>query len=98
MIYIVEDDENIRELESFALSNSGYEVKAFADSTEFFAALDERVPELIILDIMLPGVSGLSILETVRSTESISNIPVILVTAKTTELERVKGLNMEVGS
>lgn len=93
MIYIVEDDENIREMESYALRNSGYDVEGFPSAKEFFAALDV-IPELVLLDIMLPGDDGLSILKKLRSSERTAHIPVILVTAKTTELDKVRGLDM----
>ena len=63
MIYIVEDDVDIRELESYALKNSGYEVMAFEDSTEFYDACESNIPSLILLDIMLPKEDGLSILK-----------------------------------
>ncbi len=93
MIYIVEDDENIREMESYALRNSGYDVEGFPSAKEFFSALDV-IPELVLLDIMLPGDDGLSILKKLRSSERTAHIPVILVTAKTTELDKVRGLDM----
>ena len=93
MIYIVEDDENIREMESYALRNSGYEVTGFESGAELFGAMGV-IPELILLDIMLPGSDGLSILKKLRSSERTAHIPVILVTAKTTELDKVRGLDM----
>lgn len=93
MIYIVEDDENIREMESYALRNSGYEVVGFSCGEELFEALD-NIPELILLDIMLPGDDGLAILKKLRASERTSHTPIILVTAKTTELDKVRGLDM----
>lgn len=93
MIYIVEDDENIREMESYALRNSGYEVVGFSCGEELFEALDS-IPELILLDIMLPGDDGLAILKKLRASERTSHTPIILVTAKTTELDKVRGLDM----
>ena len=82
MIYIVEDDVDIRELESYALKNSGYEVVAFGESTEFYQACENSIPSLILLDIMLPKEDGLSILKKIRANEKMQNVPVIMVTAK----------------
>lgn len=93
MIYIVEDDRNIQEIELFALKNSGYQAAGFETAKEFYKALSERLPELILLDIMLPDEDGLSILKRLRSRADTQKIPVILVTAKTSELDKVKGLD-----
>ncbi len=94
MIYIVEDDTDIREMESYALKNSGFEVSSFPDGKEFYAALEKKLPNLIMLDIMLPGEDGLAILQKLRAKESTRGIPVIMVTAKTSEIDKVKGLDM----
>lgn len=94
MIYIVEDDKNIQEIEMFALKNAGYEVKGFETAKDFYQALDTQVPELILLDIMLPDEDGLKVLQKLRLNKSTVLIPVIMVTAKTTELDKVKGLDM----
>lgn len=94
MIFIVEDDENIREMESYALRNSGYDVIGFASGRELSEKLSTTVPELILLDIMLPGEDGLSILKRLRTSEKTRRVPIILVTAKTTELDKVRGLDM----
>ena len=94
MIYIVEDDVDIRELESYALKNCGYEICAFGESTDFYRACEEKIPSLVILDIMLPNEDGLSILKNIRENSKTKNIPVIMVTAKTSELDKVKGLDM----
>lgn len=94
MIYIVEDDENIREMEGYALKNIGYEVRGFADGEALFSALSQQIPKLILLDIMLPGDDGLTILRRLRSDRATASIPIIMVTAKTTELDKVKGLDM----
>lgn len=93
LIYIVEDDTSIRELESYALKGSGHMVKAFESSRPFFAELGGAKPDLIVLDIMLPEEDGLSILKKLRSNAQTKDILVILVTAKTTELDKVKGLD-----
>lgn len=94
IVYIVEDDASIRELESYALKNSGFETEGFETGRDFFAKMENRVPELVILDIMLPGEDGLSILKTIRSTPEYSKLPVIMVTAKTSEIDAVKGLDL----
>ena len=93
MIYIVEDDENIREMESYALKNSGFEVMGFGEGKGFFAALEKRIPLLVVLDIMLPGEDGLEILKKIKAGEKTKNLPVIMVTAKTAEIDAVKGLD-----
>lgn len=93
MIYLVEDDVNIRQMESYALKNSGYEVGEFGEGNSFFAACEEDLPDLVILDVMLPGNSGLEILRQMRSLNRMRKIPVIIVTAKTSELDAVKGLD-----
>ena len=92
-IYIVEDDINIREIESYALKNSGYEVEEFENGAEFFARLENHIPSLVILDIMLPDEDGMSILGKIRADRRTAKIPVIMVTAKTTEMDKVKGLD-----
>lgn len=94
MIYIVEDDTNIREIESYALKNSGYEVQGFENGAQLYSALETCLPQMIILDIMLPNEDGLSILETLRMNVKTKLIPVIMVTAKTTEMDKVKGLDL----
>lgn len=93
-IYIVEDDVNIREIETFALKNSGYNVFDFEYAKDFNKKLDENMPDLILLDIMLPDMDGLSILKNLRNRVETKNIPVILVSAKTSEMDRVKGLDI----
>ena len=94
VIYIVEDDENIREMESYARKISGYDVKGFACGDELRAARATELPRLILLDIMLPGEDGLALLRAIRSDERTKRIPIMMVTAKTTELDKVRGLDM----
>jgi len=94
MIYIIEDDGDIREMETYALKNSGYEVTSFEDSTEFWDAIKKQLPKLVILDIMLPKEDGLSVLKKLKNDERTQSVPVIMVTAKTSELDKVKGLDM----
>ncbi len=93
LIYIVEDDENIREIEMFALKNAGFEVQGFDCASAFFARLRERVPALVLLDVMLPDEDGLSIVRKLRRGAETRKLPVIMATAKTTELDKVKGLD-----
>ena len=94
LIYIVEDDTNIREIESFALKNSGYQVNDFPNAKGFYDALKDRKPDLVLLDIMLPDEDGLEILSKLQKNPETKRLPVIMVTAKTTELDRVKGLDL----
>ena len=93
-IYIVEDDKNIREIEMFALKNSGYVVEEFENAKSFFSRAVEKVPDLVLLDIMLPDMDGLEIVKKLRSRPDTVRVPIILVTAKTTELDKVKGLDI----
>ena len=92
MIYVLEDDQDIRTLETYLLKSAGYEVEAFAAGPAFEKALGEQVPELVVLDIMLPGVDGLSLLRRLRTDKRTAHVPVMLVTAKTAELDKVEGL------
>lgn len=93
-IYVVEDDKNIREIESYALKNIGYSVEDFECATDFYEAIDKKVPDLILLDIMLPDADGLSVVEKLKAKSATKRIPIILVTAKSTELDKVKGLDI----
>lgn len=93
LIYIVEDDKNIAEIESFALKNVGYDVETFFRARDFYRALERRVPDLFLLDIMLPDEDGLEILRTLKADPKTAYPPVILVTAKTSEMDKVKGLD-----
>ena len=94
LIYILEDDENIREIESYTLKNSGYDVRDFDLPGKLYKALQTKIPDLIILDIMLPEEDGLTVLDTLKNTSAYAAIPIIIISAKTTELDRVKGLDM----
>ena len=93
MIYLVEDDASISDLESYALKSAGVEVCAFADSDSFRRALQQSKPDLVILDWMLPGESGIEILQALRADSATEALPVLLVTAKNSELDIVKGLD-----
>lgn len=94
LIYIVEDDQNIREIESFALKNSGYTIMNFECAKDFYHQLAEKVPDCILLDIMLPDEDGLEILKKIRSIPDTRKVPIMMITAKTAELDKVKGLDL----
>lgn len=93
LIYIVEDDSNIREIETIALKNSGYDVLAFETAKEFYRKLDGHLPDLVLLDVMLPDESGYDIVKKIRKTSTTKKLPVIMVTAKTQEIDMIKGLD-----
>lgn len=93
LIYLVEDDVDIRELETYALQNSDLEVQSFSCGTELYEALGKRIPDLILLDIMLPGEDGISILKHLRGDSETQTVPIIMVTAKSTEENKVEGLD-----
>ena len=93
MIYIVEDDSDIGEIESYALKNSGFEVSVFETGEQLENALKKNIPEMIILDIMLAGESGIDILSQIKNDYKLSEIPVIFVTARSSEIEKVKVLD-----
>jgi two-component system alkaline phosphatase synthesis response regulator PhoP len=94
MIYYVEDDENIRELVVYTLSQMGLPARGFSDATIFWSAMEEQLPDLILVDIMLPGEDGLTILKRLQSDYRTAEIPVIMVTAKGTEYDKVQGLDL----
>ncbi len=94
LIYVVEDDKNIQEIEQIALKNSGYQVVTFDTAGDFFDVLKTQTPDLLLLDIMLPDMDGLQVLEQVRGQAALRSLPTIMVTAKTTELDKVRGLDM----
>lgn len=93
MIFCVEDDQDIRDLMIYALNAAGFEAKGFTDGTEFFCALQTEKPELVMLDIMLLGDDGITILKKLRSNTATADIPVIMATAKGTEYDKVIGLD-----
>ena len=94
MIYCVEDDSSIRELMLYALRASGFEAEGFADGTSLLEALQQRLPKLLILDIMLPGMDGIELLKHVKGTPATAHIPVIMASAKGTEYDKVLGLDL----
>lgn len=93
-VYVVEDDINIQEIESFALQSAGYQAEGFGSARAFYEALAREKPDLILLDVMLPDEDGLSIVTRLRESREWRGIPVLMVTAKTTELDKVKGLDL----
>lgn len=94
MIYCVEDDDNIRELVVYTLDSTGLPAKGFPSGTEFKAALKNEIPELILLDIMLPGEDGMELLSDIRKNSKTKNVPVIMLTAKGAEYDKVSALDM----
>ena len=93
MIYCVEDETSIRELVVYTLQATGYEAQGFADGKAFWDALELKLPEMVLLDIMLPGEDGLQILKRLRANPRTADLPVIMVTAKGTEFDKVIGLD-----
>ena len=94
MIYFLEDDNSIRELVIYTLASQGYEARGFETPSEFRAAVEERVPELVLLDIMLPEEDGLQVLKRLRATRATAHTPVLMLTAKGTEYDKVIGLDL----
>lgn len=92
MIYCVEDERNIRELLVYTLETTGFQARGFSEGRELWAALKEETPELILLDIMLPGEDGYAILDKLKSASATRDIPIIMVTAKEAEFDKVRGL------
>lgn len=94
MIYCVEDDSNIRELIVYTLETTGYKARGFENGKDFFKALSSELPELVLMDIMLPGEDGLGLLKRMKASVQTRDIPVIMVTAKGAEYDKVKGLDL----
>lgn len=93
MIYLLEDDDSIRKLVIYALQSQGYEAAGFERPSEFWHAVNRKLPELVLLDVMLPEEDGLSVLKKLRGASATNGIPVIMLTAKNTEFDRVTGLD-----
>jgi len=93
MIWCVDDDNTIQEIEVYTLEQMGFEARGFSDGMSMLDALKDEIPKLIILDIMMPGMDGLEVLSKLRSIEEYKSIPVIMATAKGTEMDKISGLN-----
>ena len=93
LIYVVEDDANIREIEEYVLTSASYEVRSFETGADFRQALQEKTPDLVLLDVMLPDADGFEMVRELRENEATAGIAVIMVTAKTSEIDRVHGLD-----
>lgn len=94
MIWCVEDDESVRDMELYTLRSTGFKARGFSNGTAFLAALKEEKPELVLLDIMLPGEDGVKILKTLRASAETCRIPVIMATAKGTEYDKIQSLDL----
>ena len=94
MIFCVEDDNSIREIEIYTLETMGFEVKGFSDGTSFLEAIETQLPDLVLLDVMLPGMDGIEILKTLREKPRTKNLSVIMATARDTEIEKIQALNL----
>ena len=94
MIWCVEDDSSIRDIELYALTSVGFETKGFEDGTSFWSALKSEKPDLVVLDVMLPGMDGIDLLGKMKGSEKYKDIPVILATAKGQEYDRIRGLDL----
>ena len=94
MIYLLEDDTSIQKFVTYALNNAGFEVKGFETPSEFWKGLKDEKPELLLLDVMLPEEDGISILGKLREKEETKDLPIIMLTAKSTEYDRIIGLDM----
>ena len=93
MIWCVDDDDTIREIEVYTLTQTGFEARGFADGNSMLETLKTEIPELIVLDIMLPGKDGVEVLKEIRSDSQTAKIPVIMATAKGTEMDKIHGLD-----
>lgn len=94
MIWCVEDDTGIRDIEVYALMSTGFEARGFEDGPSFWEALQTETPELVVMDVMLPGIDGVELLRRMRQTEAFRNIPVIMATAKGTEYDKIQSLDL----
>ena len=94
MIWCVEDDSSIRDIEVYALSSTGLEARGFEDGDSFWNALQAQKPELVVLDVMLPGIDGVELLKRMKANEEFQEIPVIMATAKGSEYDKVRSLDL----
>ena len=93
MIYVLEDDKNIRKLLSFALKKEGFDVEGFEEAGSMYEALEEEIPRLLLLDVMLPGDDGFTVLEKLRNNNITKKLPIIMLTAKNSEIDKLQGLD-----
>ena len=94
MIWCVEDDNSIREIELYTLNSTGFEAQGFEDGALFWNAIQKQHPDLVILDVMLPGIDGIELLRRMKMSEELSSVPVIMATAKGSEYDRIRGLEL----
>ncbi len=94
MIWCVEDDASIRDIEVYALRSTGFEATGFEDGVSFWQALQAETPELVVLDVMLPGLDGIELLRRMRASDTFSQIPVVMATAKGAEYDKIQGLDL----
>ena len=94
MIWCVEDDASIRDIEVYALTSTGFEARGFEDGDIFWKALQSEKPELVVLDVMLPGVDGVTLLKRMKAAEELQDIPVIMATAKGSEYDKIQSLDL----
>ena len=94
MIWCVEDDASIRDIEVYALRSTGFEATGFEDGMSFWQALQNETPELVVLDVMLPGLDGIELLRRMRASDTFSQIPVVMATAKGAEYDKIQGLDL----
>lgn len=94
MIWCVEDDASIRDIEVYTLTSTGFEARGFDDGVSFWAALQTEKPELVVLDVMLPGVDGIELLQRMKASAQLRTIPVVMATAKGAEYDKIRGLDL----
>lgn len=96
MIWCVEDDASIRDIEVYALNSAGFEARGFEDGSSFYAAItgEKEKPQLIVLDVMLPGIDGIELLRRIRANAALKQIPIVMATAKGSEYDRIQGLDL----
>ena len=94
MIWCVEDDASIRDIEVYTLTSTGFEARGFEDGVSFWAALQTEKPDLVVLDVMLPGVDGIELLQRMKASAQLRTIPVVMATAKGAEYDKIRGLDL----
>ena len=94
MIWCVEDDASIRDIEVYTLSSTGFDARGFEDGVSFWSALQTEKPDLVVLDVMLPGVDGIELLQRMKASAELRTIPVVMATAKGAEYDRIRGLDL----